>query len=531
MNITFLGAARMVTGSCYLIETENTKFLVDCGMFQGGTKEELMNFEVFPFDIKELDFMILTHAHIDHCGRIPKLYKDGFRGEIYSTKATADLCSIMLVDSAHIQESDMNQLNRKRVRAGKKELTPLYYEDDAYNCLAQFETLEYGEFKTINDDLNFCLKDAGHMLGSAFIEVIYKGKKIVFSGDIGNDNMPILNDPENSINADTLIMESTYGNRNHATLESQSNEFINIILNTIRRGGNVIIPSFAVGRTQELIYELNKFIEVPAIRDELKKVPVFVDSPLAVNATKIFEENKECYDDEMLSYLLKGDNPLYFDNLHLVQTVEESKAINEDSIPKIIISASGMCDVGRIKHHLKHNLYKPNSTILFVGYQANGTLGKRIVSGEKIVKIFGEEISVNAEIKYLDGFSGHADQKGLLKWIENIKNKPKQIFLVHGEIDSQQELKSLIEEKFKIKTAIPHMYDTYSVEGTLEKNKASYHSSRLEVLENLNMIKDDVSRAIEYVDSELKYNLTIDEINELKNQLDELKSCIKKIKD
>ena len=405
MNITFYGAAQNVTGSCHMVEVAGHKFLIDCGLFQGSLTNQMMNYEDFPFNIQEVEFVILTHAHIDHSGRIPKLYKAGYKNPIYCTTATQELCKIMLPDSGHIQETEIEWVNRKRMRAGKAPNDPIYTEQDAIDCLEIFAGIDYGTRVTINENISFELTDAGHMLGSSVVHLYLTEdgveKKVVFTGDLGNTNLPIINDPEPIDSADVLVMESTYGDRLHSSISDQSDKFIHIILDTIRRGGNVIIPSFAVGRTQELLYEINKYLTDDNLKEELSQIPVYVDSPLAVNATKIFETQHSYYDEEALRYLLKGDNPLDFDNLHFVETSEGSMALNDDMTPKIIISASGMCEVGRIKHHLKHNLYRPESTILFVGYQAEGTLGRKILDGEKLVKIFGEEIAVAAEIKYL----------------------------------------------------------------------------------------------------------------------------------
>jgi metallo-beta-lactamase family protein len=534
MNITFYGAARTVTGSCHMVEVNNKKFLIDCGMFQGRLTEQMLNYEAFPFDISTIDFIILTHAHIDHCGRIPKLYNEGYNGVVYATNATVDLCGIMLPDSGHIQEKEIEWVNKKRRRAGKKESKPMYTADEAMKSLKLFKGIDYLQKIVVDDSISFTLIDAGHMLGSAIVELEIKEngeiKKIVFSGDLGNLDMPILNDPSYIKEADYLVMESTYGNRLHGEIKDQSAEFIDIILKTIERGGNLIIPSFAVGRTQEVLYEINKYCEIPGIKERLKKIPVYVDSPLAVNATKIFEDNVEYYDDEALRYLLKGNNPLDFDNLHFSVTSDDSKAINEDTTPKIIISASGMCEVGRIKHHLKHNLYRPESTVLFVGFQAEGTLGKKIMSGEKLVKIFGEEIAVNAEIRSLDAFSGHADQKGILTWIEKIEKKPKNIFLVHGEYTGQLVLKSEIEDKFSIKTIIPDMQETYTLEGKLVETKTKYNSTRFDILERLSYLKQDVDDMTNVLKSELKHNVVDEDLNGLYEKLAQIQTSIDTLK-
>ncbi len=534
MNITFCGASRTVTGSCHLVEAAGQKFLIDCGMFQGKLTDQMLNYEDFPFDINEIDFVILTHAHIDHSGRIPKLYKQGYQGKIYCTNATKDLCSIMLADSGHIQEKEIEWVNRKRMRAGKKPTEAMYTAQDGIDSIKLFHGLNYEEEVKINKNLKFRLLDAGHMLGSAIVELYItengKKEKVVFTGDLGNVNMPIINDPTYIEDADHLIMESTYGDRLHGEISDQSAEFIDIIFNTIERGGNLIIPSFAVGRTQELLYELNKYSNLKGVKEKLKKIPVYVDSPLAINATKIFEENPEYYDEDALRYLLKGDNPLDFENLHFAVTSEESKALNEDGIPKIIISASGMCEVGRIKHHLKHNLYRPESTILFVGFQAEGTLGKKILSGERLVKIFGEEIAVNAEIRYLDAFSGHADKKGLMDWLDKMVTKPKNIFLVHGEYSGQLSLKEEITKKYNIPVAIPDLLDAYDIYGNVIESRIHYNSARFDILETLSFLKQDVDDMTNSVKAEIKNNVEADTLAQIRDKLEEVKKAISNLK-
>mgnify|MGYP003288669026 CR=1 FL=1 len=535
MNITFYGAARAVTGSCHLLEAANKKILIDCGMFQGRLTDQMLNYEDFPFNINDIDFVILTHAHIDHSGRIPKLYKDGFKGKVYATNATMDLCGIMLADSGHIQEKEIEWVNKKRRRAGKKENEPMYTAQDGIDSLTLFKGIEYEELVVIDENLSFKLLDAGHMLGSSIVEIYVKEegieKKVVFSGDLGNLNMPIINDPTYIETADYVVMESTYGDRLHGKLEDQSGKLIQIMIDTFERGGNLIIPSFAVGRTQEILYEINKYAQAKGIGEKISKIPVYVDSPLAVSATKIFEENPEYYDEDALRYLLKGDNPLEFKNLHFVTSSEESKALNEDMSPKVIISASGMCEVGRIKHHLKHNLYRPESTILFVGFQAEGTLGKKIMSGEQIVKIFGEEIAVNAEVKYLDAFSGHADKDGLLMWIRNMEKKPKNIFLVHGEYSGQQALKNSITEEFGINVVIPDYQETYSIDGELLESKASkYKSTRFDILEMLSFLKEDVDNMTNKVKSEIKNNVDSGDLKSIFKELEQVKEALEKVK-
>jgi len=540
MKITFFGAARGVTGSCHMVEACGKKFLVDCGMFQGTLTEQMLNYEEFPFNIQDIDFVILTHAHIDHSGRIPKLFVNGYEGPVYATKATCDLCSIMLPDSGHIQEKEIEWVNRKRMRAGKKPTTPMYTAEDGLNSINIFKRVQYNEYVEVAEGISFRMMDAGHMLGSAIVEIWIteegkETKKIVFSGDLGNTDMPIIRDPDPIEDTDFMVLESTYGGRLHGEIKEQSNEFISILLDTIERGGNVIIPSFAVGRTQELLFEINKYVE--SNDDYIKKlaeIPVYVDSPLAISATKVFERNPECYDDEAIQYLLKGDNPLAFKNLHFVETADESRALNEDSTPKIIISASGMCEVGRIKHHLKWNLWRPECTVLFVGYQAEGTLGRKLLNGEKLVKIFGEEIGVNAEIRYLDAFSGHADQDGLLRWVSDLKIKPKTIFLVHGEYTGQLKLKAEIEEKLGIECIIPELEDSYTIDDNKEcvkdKFNLKYVSARFEVLELLSNLKLDVDDMTNVIKGQLKHNVEEDELVTLREKLTELKDVIEGMK-
>ena len=531
MNITFYGAAEDVTGSCHMVNAAGHKFLIDCGLFQGNLTDQMLNYEEFPFNIQEIEFMILTHAHIDHSGRIPKLYKAGYKNPVYCTSATRELCKIMLPDSGHIQENEIEWVNRKRMRAGKKPNDPIYTEQDAIDCLEIFKGLEYNTRIKVNDDISFELKDAGHMLGSAIVELYLKEngeeKKVVFTGDLGNKNLPIINDPVTIDSADILIMESTYGDRLHSSIKDQSSKFIQIILETIRRGGNVIIPSFAVGRTQEILYEINKYLTDDRVKDELSKVPVYVDSPLAVNATRIFESQHSYYDEEALSYLLKGDNPLVFDNLHFVETSEESQALNDDTEPKIIISASGMCKVGRIKHHLKHNLYRSECTILFVGYQAEGTLGRKIMNGEPLVKIFGEEIAVKAEIKSLDAFSGHADRDGLLNWVGAMNKKPEQIFIVHGEKEAQKVLKEYIEQGFKINSIIPAYQEQYDVNGTLlSDGKNSYKATRYNILELMTSLKEEVDTMTNNVKRNLKSDVDTEYLQTIVEKLKEVQDSI-----
>ena len=457
MKITFLGATRTVTGSNFLVEGAGKKFLVDCGMWQGKAEMEEENRQDFEFNPAEIDFMLLTHAHIDHSGRIPKLYNEGFRNKIYAHKATCDLCALMLPDSGHIQEMESQWKNKKRMRKGEESLPPIYTAEEAARSLEIFEPVQYDEIIEITPQIQVRFNDAGHMLGSSMIEVWVeedgKRTKAVFTGDIGNNDIPLLSSPTMIEDTDYLVMESTYGSRLHVKNEQKAQLFLDIVSETLDNGGTVVIPSFAVGRTQEILYEINH------LRDDMKdeefrrkyntlmKAPVYVDSPLAISATEVFKENMDLFDEETQEEIMRGDNPLEFSGLQFTRTADESKALNEDTKPSIIISASGMCEVGRIKHHLKHNLWNPKSTILFVGYQAPGTLGYNLVNGAKTVKIFGEEIAVNARIEYIEGYSGHADQEWLMNFIYSFIQKPKHIFLVHGEPESQDVLKVKINQE------------------------------------------------------------------------------------
>ena len=452
MKIKFCGASSGVTGSCHLLTTENHKILLDCGQFQGGKSQEALNAEPFPFDPAEVECVILSHAHIDHCGRIPLLVKRGFRGKIYCTDATADLLDVMLKDSGYIHEKDAERQSRKALRAGKSPVEPLYTYNDAVEALQYVEPVLYNQLIELNENMKIVFNDAGHILGSAITELWItedgKESKIVFSGDLGMIDRPILRDPTIIKKADYVIMETTYGNRNHPENSTSINQLLDIVLKTIKRGGNVVIPSFAVGRTQELIFEFKRFYEEhPEYRDQLDKVKVYVDSPMATTATEVFRKNDQVFDEETKAYIMRGDNPLDFKNLKFTRTTAESQALNMDRSPKIIISASGMCEAGRIRHHLKHNLWDARSSVVFVGYQAEGTLGKLLVEGTKDITLFGEAVHVNAEIYNLEGFSGHADQNGLFAWISGFRKKPRQVFLVHGEEDSKKDFAKLISDK------------------------------------------------------------------------------------
>lgn len=541
MKITFLGATKTVTGSNILVETNDKKFLVDCGLYQGQQKETMLNTDPFLFTPSEIDFMLLTHAHIDHSGRIPKLYIDGYTGPIYATKATCDLCGIMLPDSGYIQESEIEWLNRKRRREGKHEVPPLYTYQDAVDSLELFEKVQYGEILQIDPNIKVRFNDAGHMLGSAIIEVWIKEdgeeKKIVFTGDLGNNDIPLLREPSMIEDADVLVMESTYGNRVHEAKEDKAQEFLSIVTDTLEKGGNVVIPSFAVGRTQEILYEIQKNkqnddVEFRKKFDELMSAPVFVDSPLAISATEVFLKNLDCLDEFVQNDIKEGKKPLDFPDLKFTPSVEESKALNENANKSIIISASGMCEVGRIKHHLKHNLWRSDSTILFVGYQAVGTLGRKIVDGAKTVKLFGEEIGVNARIKYIEAFSGHADKTGLLKFVRSFSKKPTQIYLVHGEEEAQLSLADEILDEFKIPVDIPNRGDVYEISSRRiskvgEMRAADdYKYARLELLERIETLKEEIDDMSSMIHEDLKKENGDKQIEELTNKILELEKQI-----
>lgn len=434
MRLTFLGATHEVTGSCFYLEACEKKILIDCGMEQGPDIYENVSLPVAP---GEIDMVLLTHAHMDHSGKLPLLYKRGFQGQVFATAATADLCEIMLRDSAHIQMFEAEWRNRKGKRAGKEAVEPLYDMDDAIGVLSCFVRCEYQKKIRIAEGIVIRFVDAGHLLGSASIEVWLdeKGvsKKLVFSGDIGNLNQPLIRDPQYPEHADYVIMESTYGDRSHDAPPDYAAALAEVIQRTFDRGGNVVVPSFAVGRTQEMLYFIRKIKQEKMVKNH-DGFEVWVDSPLAIEATNIFREHMwSSFDEEAVELVQSGINPIGFAGLKTSVTSDDSRAINEDVRPKVILSASGMCDAGRIKHHLKHNLWRKESTILFVGYQAVGTLGRNLLEGATQVKLFGEDIEVKAEICRLPGISGHADNQGLMRWIGAFQEKPEKVFVVHGE--------------------------------------------------------------------------------------------------
>jgi len=472
MKVEFLGGVRTVTGSATLLEKGSLKWLVDCGMFQGGKELEERNWHLQPYQAKNLSFILLTHAHIDHSGLIPKLVQEGFRGKVICTKATRDLCEIMLEDSGHIQEMEAEWQSRKGKRAGKKEAAPLYTVKDAEKSLRYFQTVNYGERFTLANGINVRFQDAGHILGSAIIEVwIEEGggeKKLIFSGDLGNSGQPIVRDPSWIEEGDVLWMESTYGNRLHKSREETVQELLKIVQEAIAHEAKVIIPAFAVERTQEIIYTLGQFVR----QGSIPSIPIYIDSPLAISATEIFKRNPGCFDHETQALLSGGEHPLEIPEINYTRTTEESKAINQDSRPGVIVSASGMCDSGRIQHHLKHHLWRNDSHIVIIGYQAEGTTGRRIVDGAKTVRLFGEEIAVKAHIHTLGGFSAHADQKGLLAWLSHFSNPQLEVFVNHGEEKISTQLSQLIRERFHFKTVVPLWGEKRVLFGEGEKELA-----------------------------------------------------------
>ena len=436
MKLHFYGADRCVTGSCHCLEINGKRILVDCGLQQG--RDELDN-AMFAFNPGDIDILLVTHAHIDHTGRIPLLVKRGFTGRILTTRLTADLMRIMLLDSAHIQESDAEYQNRKGERAGREPVEPLYTTEDAMNVFKFLTVCEYGQSVELCEGVTAVFTDAGHLLGSASITLeLDEGgvhKTLVFSGDIGNVDQPIIRDPQLLKKADYVVMESTYGDRNHTEVWSYTDELAEIIDETLGKGGNVVIPSFAVGRTQELLYFIREIKDQKLVKST-PNFPVYIDSPLAKAATTVFCGDLHGYLDEQALELVKdGTHMFTFPNLNLVESSEESKMLNMDSTPKVIISASGMCDAGRIRHHLKHNLWRANSAVVFVGFQSPGTLGRRLLDGVEKVKLFGEEIAVKAKIVNFQGLSSHADHDHLVQWIKAFDPKPTHVFVVHGDED------------------------------------------------------------------------------------------------
>ena len=536
MKVKFCGASIGVTGSCHMISTDNHKILLDCGQFQGGKEMDRMNEEPFPFNPAEIECVILSHAHIDHCGRLPLLVKRGFKGPIYCTDATADLLDVMLKDSAYIQEKDAEWQTRKNLRTGKPPVEPLYTIQDSEAALRLVKPILYDQLVELNPDMKIVFNDAGHILGSAITELWVtegdKTSKIVFSGDLGVENRPILRDPVKIKKADFLIMETTYGNRLHPENATSIDELIKITLKTIKRGGSVIIPSFAVGRTQELIYQFNMFYEHhPEYADTLGKVYVYIDSPMATTATEVFKKNAQVFDDETKAYIMSGDHPLDFPNLRFTRNTADSQMLNQDKTSKIIISASGMCEAGRIRHHLKHNLWDSRNSIVFVGYQAEGTLGRMLVEGAKEVKLFGEPIMVGAEIYNLEGFSGHADQKGLLDWLGGFQKEPKHIFLVHGETQSKIDFAAKVKEVFGYEPIVVNGNTEYELEtGEIlsreEVIREALDQEDIEKLKDkLSSIKGELDTVIASAETAVSKQISLDKLTQINNIVQELEKA------
>ena len=457
MKLTFLGAAHEVTGSRFLLQACGKNVMVDYGMEQGV---DLYQNAPLPLAESELDAVLLTHAHIDHSGYLPLLYKKGFRGPIFATGPTTDLCKIMLLDSAHIQESDAEWKTRKAQRRAQPPVEPLYTQEDALGAHGLFRPCAYGQRVEVCPGISLRMVDVGHLLGSASIEVTIcedgAERIVVFSGDIGNLNQPLIRDPQYLHRADVLVMESTYGDRSHGPKPDYIASLTQVLQETFDRGGNVVIPSFAVGRTQEMLYFLRQIKQERRVRGH-DGFPVYIDSPLGIEATQVFNENTwECADAETLALLRQGVNPLTFDGLRVAQTAEDSKRINTDTTPKVILSSSGMCDAGRIRHHLKHNLWRAECTVLFVGYQSVGTLGRSLVDGAKEVKLFGETIRVNARIEQLAGKSGHADNAGLIRWAAAFSPKPEHVFVVHGDDDVTDAFAARLNQELGLAASAPY---------------------------------------------------------------------------
>lgn len=463
MKIKFLGAAKTVTGSCYYVQANNINILIDCGIFQGTRDNEERNLNPFPFMPSEIHYVLLTHAHLDHSGLIPKLVKDGFKGRILATRATVDLCGVVLLDSAYIQERDAELENKRRIRAGKPPIKSLYTVQEAADSIAYFQGVNYNETLDMSNGMKVRFQDAGHILGSAIVELWVKDdtqeKKLVFSGDLGQKNLPLVKNPTPIEDGDYVFIESTYGNRKHKGIQETIDEFTRVITEAIKKAGNVLIPAFAVGRTQDILYILNQLTR----EGKLNRLLVFVDSPMALQATRITLKHPECLDKETLELIKNDKFPKNGLSLKFTESVEESMEINKIQSHAVIISASGMCEGGRIRHHLKHNLWRSECSVIFVGFQAVGTLGRRIVEGAKTVRIFGEEIAVNATIYTIGGLSAHADRDGLLDWLGKFKKKPRRVFVMHGEEQTALDFARTIQDRLQLDAYAPDIMEEIQI--------------------------------------------------------------------
>ncbi|SMC26921.1 metallo-beta-lactamase family protein [Desulfacinum hydrothermale DSM 13146] len=465
MKVTCYGAAGCVTGSCFLIDN-GSKILVDCGLFQGGKAMDALNREPWPFSPSEIDALLLTHAHIDHCGRIPKLVRDGFRGPIYTTPPTAELCKILLLDSAHIQEMEAEWKTRKNLRRGLEPVEPLYTTEDAERCFPLFQPMERDQVFSPTPAYTVRLRNAGHILGSSILEIWDgdgRGTKLVFSGDIGRKHQLIVKDPEPIFDADMLFIESTYGNRRHRSFPESLDELTEAIHTSYQHGQKVLIPAFAVERTQEILYVLGELLR----SGKIPRLPIYLDSPLAIAATKIFQQMRQYYDEDAVEILKQGHDPFSFPELVLSKSADDSKALNLLEGPAVIIAGNGMCTAGRIKHHLKHNLWKKGCSLVIVGYQAEGSLGRRLIEGARSIRIFGEEVVVRAKIHTIGGFSAHADRDDLLEWISNFKNPKLRVVVIHGEKESSAAFAGAIQERFGHRVWTPTLGQTLDVSEDL----------------------------------------------------------------
>ena len=475
MKIRFMGAARTVTGSCYILEAAGHRFAIDCGMHQGNAEIDKRNWDVDIYDPSRIEFILMTHAHMDHSGLLPRLVQKGFGGKIYLTQPTEELLKIMLLDSAHIQEMEAQWKNRKHIRHGEEDVVPLYTRKDAMDVFPLFSAVTYGEPFSPCPGVEVTFRDAGHILGAAVLELAVsedgKTSRVVFSGDIGRPAQLLMEDPAQIVEADFLFMESTYGNRNHKDAEDSLVELAEAVAYSYARGEKVIIPAFAVERTQEIIYSLHRLAKDGRLPADM---PVYVDSPLAIQATEIFKKYPDFMDEEMKELLANGEDPLTLPQLHYTLTTQESMAINSSVGPAVVISASGMADAGRVKHHLRHNIWREGASIVFVGFQAQGTTGRKIIDGARKVRLFNEEVIVRAKIFTINGFSSHAGQSQLLDWLGHFRTKGLQVFLIHGEYTAQQELAGLIRSRFGLPVSIPDYLDEITLEAGREPARMEY---------------------------------------------------------